>query len=78
MFFPASAQERIAVIHDFVDFWGKPMDNSMVIHRNAVDKCLVVHREKRDLPETIRICRKKGRFDKSFCQNRKYVPDGIL
>ena len=75
MFFSADAEKIMPLIHGFVDFWGKPMDNYRVIHRNAVDKCLFVHREKRNLPETIHICRKIRRFDRSFCRNRKNVPD---
>lgn len=53
------------------------MDNYLFIHRNPVEKPLVIHRKKRQIIKKNPICRKIGGFDKSFCRNRKYVPDGI-
>ena len=53
------------------------MDNYIVIHKNAVENPLVIHREKTEIIKKNQICRKIREFDKSFCRKRKYVPDGF-
>ena len=60
-----------------VEKTGKSMDNYPLIHRNPVEKWVVIHREKREIIKKNLFCRKIKGFVRGFCRNEKDYPDGI-